>query len=128
MSLVLATDVMGRSRSATLPETSLTVHDTDGKFPVRMEVPQNKVKSPLQQATKPQGESRGIALPILELGARLKWSTPRPGRFPPGKEPRYTLYSRLGGPQGRSGRVRITSPPPGFDPRTVQNVASRYTD
>jgi hypothetical protein len=32
------------------------------------------------------------------------------------------------GPQGRSGRVRKTSPPLGFDPRTVQPVASRNTD
>jgi hypothetical protein len=38
------------------------------------------------------------------------------------------LYRRLGGPQGRSGRVRKISPPPRFDPRTVQPVASRYTD
>jgi hypothetical protein len=38
------------------------------------------------------------------------------------------LYRRLGGPQDRSGRVRKISPPPGFDPRTVQPVASRYTD
>ena len=30
--------------------------------------------------------------------------------------------------QGPSGRVRKISPPPGFDPRTVQPVASRYTD
>jgi len=28
----------------------------------------------------------------------------------------------------RSGRVRKISPPPGFDSRTVQPVASRYTD
>jgi hypothetical protein len=45
----------------------------------------------------------------------------------PGKT-RYSLSRRLGGPQGRSGRVRKTSSPPGFDPRTVQSVASRYTD
>ena len=51
-----------------------------------------------------------------------------PGRYlPPGKT-RYTLYRRLGGPQGQSGQVRKISPPPGFDPRTVQPVASRYTD
>ena len=31
-------------------------------------------------------------------------------------------------PQGRSGRLRKISPPPGLDPRTVQPVASRYTD
>ena len=41
---------------------------------------------------------------------------------------RYPLYSRLGGPQGWSGRVRKISPPPEFDPRTVQPVASRHTD
>jgi hypothetical protein len=41
---------------------------------------------------------------------------------------RYPLYRRLGGPQGRSGWVRKISPPPAFDPRTVQPVASRYTD
>jgi hypothetical protein len=28
----------------------------------------------------------------------------------------------------RSGQVRNISPPPGFDPRTVQPVASRYTN
>jgi hypothetical protein len=46
---------------------------------------------------------------------------------PPGKT-RYPLYGRLGGPQGRTGQVRKISPPPGFDPWTVQPVASRYTD
>ena len=32
------------------------------------------------------------------------------------------------GPQGLSGQVRKISPLPGFDPRTVQLVASHYTD
>jgi len=41
---------------------------------------------------------------------------------------RYPFYGRLDGPQGRSGRLRKISPPPGFDPRTVQPVASRYTN
>jgi len=41
---------------------------------------------------------------------------------------RYPLYRRLGGPQGRSGRVRKFSPQPGFERRTVQPEASRYTD
>ena len=50
-----------------------------------------------------------------------------PAALPPEKA-RYPLYRRLGRPQGRFGRVRIISPPPGFDPRTVQPVASRYTD
>jgi hypothetical protein len=50
-----------------------------------------------------------------------------PAALPPGMT-RYPLYRRLDRPQGRSGRVRKISPPPGFDPRTVQLVASRYTD
>jgi hypothetical protein len=49
-----------------------------------------------------------------------------PAALPPGKT-RYPLYRRPGGLQGRSGRVRKISPPPGFDPRTVQSIASRYT-
>ena len=49
-----------------------------------------------------------------------------PAALPPRKT-RYPLYKKLGGPQGRSRRVRKISPPPGFDPRTVQPVASRYT-
>jgi len=50
-----------------------------------------------------------------------------PAALPPGKT-RHPLYRRLGGPQGWSGQVRIISLPPGFGPRTVQPVASRYTD
>jgi hypothetical protein len=41
---------------------------------------------------------------------------------------RYPLYRRLDGSQGHSGQVQKTSPPPAFDPRTIQPVASRYTD
>jgi hypothetical protein len=33
-----------------------------------------------------------------------------------------------GGGQGQSGWVEIISPPPGFNPRTIQPVVSRYTD
>ena len=50
-----------------------------------------------------------------------------PATLPPGKN-RYLFYRRQGGPQDRSGRVRKVSPPPGFDPRNVQPVASRYPD
>jgi hypothetical protein len=55
------------------------------------------------------------------------WSTPRPSRFTPGKN-RHSLYRRLGGPRGRSVLVQNISPSLGFDPRTVQPVARRYTD
>jgi hypothetical protein len=51
-----------------------------------------------------------------------EWSAACPGRtLPPGKT-RYPLYKRLGGSQGRSGQARKISPPPGFDPRTIQPV------
>jgi hypothetical protein len=52
----------------------------------------------------------------------------RPGLSLPSGKTRYPLYRRLGGPQSRSGQVRKILPPPGFDPRTVQPIASRYTD
>jgi hypothetical protein len=51
-----------------------------------------------------------------------------PAALPLGKSPGTQLYRTLSGPQGWSGRVLKISPPPGFDPRTVQLVASRYTD
>jgi len=47
--------------------------------------------------------------------------------LPPGKT-RYPLHRRLGGPQGRSGQVQKISPPPGFNPWTVQPVGNCYTD
>jgi hypothetical protein len=50
-----------------------------------------------------------------------------PAALPPGNT-RYTLYRKLRGSQGRSGQARKISLPPGFDPRTVQLVVSRYTD
>jgi hypothetical protein len=86
--------------------------------------------SPLLQATKALRESRGIALLCFQTSAleRGEGSASRPDRWlPPGKT-RHPLYSRLGGPQGQSGQVQKISPPPGFNPRTVQLVASRYTD
>jgi hypothetical protein len=45
--------------------------------------------------------------------------------LPPGMT-RHPLCRSLGGPQGRSEWVRKISSPPGFDPRTVQPVASRF--
>jgi hypothetical protein len=76
----------------------------------------------------PDGEKRysctlSLTLVIDGVGGQLH----APDSLPPGMT-RYPLYRRLGRPQGRSGRVLKISPPPGFDPRTVQPVASRYTD
>ena len=50
-----------------------------------------------------------------------------PAALPPGMT-RYPLYRRLGGTQGWCGRVLKILPPLGFDPQTVQLVASRYAD
>jgi len=75
-----------------------------------------------------QRVGRGIALLFLDHGTRRGWGvsvTPRP--FFTSIKTRYPLYRRLGGPQGRSGQVRYISPPPGFDLRTVQPIASCYT-
>ena len=47
-----------------------------------------------------------------------------PAAFAPEKT-WYPLYRSLGGPQSRSGRVQKI-PPPGFDLRTVQPIASCY--
>ena len=94
-----------------------------------------KVKCTLVQALRlctgrtARRGNRGIAQPFHDHGTRRWWRvsvTPRP-LFTRGKT-RFPLYRRLGGPQGRSVQVRKISPQPGFDPRTVQPVVSRYTD
>jgi hypothetical protein len=46
----------------------------------------------------------------------------------PPEKTRYPLYRGLGGPQGQCGQVLEISPPPGFDTRTLQLIASRYTN
>jgi hypothetical protein len=48
-----------------------------------------------------------------------------PTNLPPGKT-RYPLYRKIRWPEGRSGRVQKISTQPGFDPHTVQPLASRY--
>jgi hypothetical protein len=51
-----------------------------------------KVKFTLEQATKAQRGSRGIAVLFFNLGLYVVgWSTPRPGRFTPGKDPVPTV-------------------------------------
>jgi hypothetical protein len=44
------------------------------------------------------------------------------------KETHHPFHRRLGGSQGRYERAQKFSHPPGFDSRTIQTAASRYTD
>ena len=74
--------------------------------------------------------SRGIPLPILEHGTRKGWGvsvTPRP-LFTPGKDPVPIVQEVGWAPRAGLDRCEKSRPPPGFEPRTVQPVASRYTD
>jgi hypothetical protein len=77
-----------------------------------------KVKVTLEQATKAQRGSRGIAYPFFNLGVRrgVGGQSHAAAALSPGKT-RYPSYRWVGRPQGRSGRERKISPPPGFDPR-----------
>jgi hypothetical protein len=72
---------------------------------------------------------RGIALLFHGQPHEKVWGvsvTPRP-LVTPGKDP-VSIVQEAGWAQGRSELVRKILPPPGFDPRTVQPVANRYTD
>ena len=123
-----------KSGSHSLLEPSGPVHGCNG-IALHLPLPFTCLKCTLVQAlrlctgrTAHRG-SRGIALlfhaTALEGG---EGSASGPGRsLPPGKT-RHALYRKLGGPQDRSAQVRKISLPPGFYPRTVQPVSSRYTD
>jgi len=93
-----------------------------------------KVKDNVQRTTgneDPEGEYELELYSFLNLSPRWGgggWSTPRLCRFTPGKKTRYPLHIRLRGSQGRSRLVWEISPPPEFDPRIFQSVASHYTD
>jgi hypothetical protein len=73
--------------------------------------------------------SRGIALPFLHRGIRrgcVVNSTPQP-HFNPGKDPVPIVQEDGWAPGCQYGRAENLAPP-GFDPRTIQPVVSRYTD
>jgi hypothetical protein len=81
------------------------------------------------QTTKGLEGSSGIPLLILNLGARRGWvvsTTPRP--LYPRERPGTHCTGGLMGPRAGLDVREKSRPPPGFDPRTVQPVASRYTD
>ena len=66
----------------------------------------------------PEGEQRySSTLSLTSAPDEGGWTTPCPSRFISGKGPRAGLDG-----------CEKSRPPPGFDPRTVQHVASLYTD
>jgi len=117
-----------------------TCHSTDWRIPASYKMfqtlalypfPQDlgKLNSELEQGTKAQSGSTGIAL-LFPWPRRLKrvgGQRHAPAALPLGKI-RCPLFSRLGGPQGRLDGCKKISPAPGFDPPSVQPVASRYSD
>ena len=77
-------------------------------------------------------ESTDIAPLTVNLGARRGWVINfRPRPLYPGEDLWYQVYSSLGGLQGRCRQIRKKenfSPPPRFNPRTVQPAASCHTN
>jgi hypothetical protein len=87
-----------------------------------------KGKGTLNRPESPEGD-RGTALLFLDLGARRGWvvsTTPRP--LYPRERPGIHCTGGWVGPRAGLDVCEKSRPPTGFDPRTVQPVASRYTD
>jgi hypothetical protein len=94
-----------------------------------------KVKCTLVQALRlcigrtAHTRNRGIALLFHDHGTRRGWGVsvmPRP-LFTPGKDPVPMVQEAGWAPGPVWTGAENLAPPPGFDPRTVQPVASRYT-
>jgi len=88
-----------------------------------------RVKFILELAMKAQRGVRGIAQ-LFNLGFTLGWvvnATPRP--LHPSERDLVSILHEAGWAPGRlwTGAENLATPP-GFDPRTVQSVASRRTD
>ena len=76
-----------------------------------------------------QRGSRGIALPFHDHGTRRGWRVIDTPRAPhPQKRPGTHCTGGRLGPRTGLDRCGKSRPLPGFDPRTVQPVASSYTD
>ena len=85
----------------------------------------SKVTAVPLHAKQAEAKQYPQSTPALEEGG---WLAPCPSHFMPGKETQRPLYSRLGGPWGRSRWIHKISPPPEFEPQTVQPVISHYTN
>ena len=82
---------------------------------------------PINGREVPEGEQRYKSTPLPSALDGVGGQRHDPAALPRETDPEL-LYRRLGRPKERSKRMRKISPPPGFDPRTVRPVASRYTD
>ena len=80
----------------------------------------------LEQASRIAKDSSTLSLALVLDGVDCQGHAP--AALPPGKRPHTHCTGGWMGPRGRSGWVQNVSFPRGFDPRTVQLVASRYTD
>ena len=89
---------------------------------------QVKVKVTLEQAMKAQrGKQRySSTLSLTSALEGMSGQRHAPATLSPGK--RHVTHFTGDQVGSRSGRVRKISSPPGFHPRSVQPVASRYTD
>jgi hypothetical protein len=77
----------------------------------------------------PEGEYRYSS--TLSLTSALdggQWLTSRPGRFTPVRNPVPIIQDVGWAPGPVSTGAKNLASQPGFDPRSVQPVASRYTD
>jgi len=87
-----------------------------------------EIKFILEYGMKAQGGINMEPYSFFNLGSRRSgWSAPSPGRFVLKKETSYSFCRRLGGPEGWLGHLWQIRLLLGFDPQTVQPVASLYT-
>jgi hypothetical protein len=92
-------------------------------------LPKSKVNQSRYRTELAQKVGRGIALLFLDLDARRGWvvsTTPQP-LYPRERPGTHCTGGWVGHRVGLD-VCEKSHPPPGFDPRTVQPVASRYTD
>ena len=83
----------------------------------------------MKLTTKTQIGSRVMVLPILEHRRKWRWvanATPRP-LYPRERTVTHCIGGWVENRAGLDGCGK-SRPTPGFDPRTVQPVASRYTN
>ena len=86
-----------------------------------------KVKFTLERTMKAQAGRYNFTFSLTSALYGMGGQRHAPDALLPRKRPGAPCTWGLGGLQGRSGRVRKFSPLLGFDPRSIQPVASRYT-